>query len=129
VGYDRVCSDLLGIGHRRRKIHKQGMIELQHVMRRIEVRDGVVAKTRIEREGVLAASGRPYVARRCDELVLSVSEGPNTVSLPLPTVIALPPRPASFTTSPLPLPRVIVSWLPPLAFTESPAPSPRVIAS
>ena len=75
------------------------MIELQHVTRRIEVRDGVVAETRIEREGVLAASDRPYVARRCDNLVLP------------------------------PLQRVIVSWLLPLAVTESPAPLPRVIAS
>ena len=53
VSYGRVCSDLLGIGRRRRKIHKQGMIELQHVTRRIEVRDGVVAETRIEGEGFL----------------------------------------------------------------------------
>ena len=65
VSYDRVCSDLLGIGHRRRKIHKQGMIELQHVTRRIEVRDDVVAETRIEGEGVLAFS----------VLVSSVSSG------------------------------------------------------
>jgi hypothetical protein len=79
VSYDRVCSDLLGIGHRRRKIHKQGMIELQHVTRRIEVRDGVVAETRIEREGVLAASDRPYVAQRCDKLVLPVSDGDGIV--------------------------------------------------
>ena len=83
-------------------------------MRRIEVCDGVVAETRIEREGVLAASDRPCIARRRDELVLPVSGGddvvcpPYTVSLPLPTVIVLPTLPWSFTTSPLPLPTVIV---------------------
>ena len=64
VGYDGVCSDLLGIGHRRRVIRKQSGIELQHVMRRIEVRDGVIAETRIEREGVLTLSDCPDVARR-----------------------------------------------------------------
>jgi hypothetical protein len=32
------------------------MVELEHVTRRIEVRDGVVAETRIEGEGVLAFS-------------------------------------------------------------------------
>ena len=40
----------LVIDHRRCIIHKQSMIELQHVTRRIEVRDGVLAETCIKRE-------------------------------------------------------------------------------
>ena len=82
VGYDRVCSDLLGIGHRRRVIRNQGRIKVQHVMRRVEVRDGVVTETHIECEGVLALSDRPDVARRRDKLVIPVSDDDGIVCPP-----------------------------------------------
>lgn len=69
VGYDGVCSDLLDVGRRCRVIRKQGSVELQYVMRGIDVRDCVVAETRIERENVVAVTNR--------------------VSLPLPSLIVV----------------------------------------
>ena len=92
IGDDRVCSDLLGIGHRSRVVRKQRMVELQHVTRRIEVGDGVVAETRIEAEDVVAVSDRPDVTRRRHQLVLPVSDGDCVVGTAEHRVVAVAQR-------------------------------------